>query len=77
MSGGTCHGCGYEGPDMVRIRDNATGEHFCNHCFPDEDSPVAKFAKKLAAHKAAGTLDQYPLAERLADLRGEKYVKPN
>jgi hypothetical protein len=33
--------------------------------------------RKLHEHAIAGTLDQYSLAERIADLNGESYVKPN
>ena len=34
-------------------------------------------ARKIHDHAVAGTLHQYLLAERLADLNGEKYVRPN
>ncbi len=37
---------------------------------------MATVARKIHDHAVAGTLDQYPLAERIADLNGEKYVKP-
>jgi hypothetical protein len=38
---------------------------------------MATVARKIQDHAIAGTLDQYPLAERMADLNREKYVKPN
>ena len=73
----TCPSCGAE--DVSVITNLATGERFCPRCATSEEveSPVVKVARKIAEHEKAGTLDQYPLEERLADLRGEKYVKPN
>ena len=50
---------------------------FCHLCYEDTVSPMATVARKIHSHANAGTLEQYPLAERIADLNREKYVKPN
>ncbi len=50
-----------------------TNERFCHLCATDEEekSPAVTVARKLHEHVVAGTLDQYPISERLKDLRGE------
>jgi hypothetical protein len=71
----TCPSCKRE--VLTLITDLKTGRRFCHECHPDPDSREAVVTRKINEHAAAGTLDQYPLAERMADLNGEKYVKPN
>jgi hypothetical protein len=69
-----CPECGQE--VLSLIIDLATGRRFCHLC-ADPNSTAATVTRKLHEHAIAGTLDQYPLAERIADLNGKKYVKPN
>ncbi len=69
-----CPLCGREA--LVLLIDFATGKRFCHECH-DPNSREAIVTRKINKRAAAGTLDQYPLAERIADLNGEKYVKPN
>jgi hypothetical protein len=59
----------YRGGRVVRT--------FCHFCAEDTGSTAVAVTKKIHEHAIAGTLDQYPLAERIADLNGEKYFKPN
>lgn len=70
-----CPECGAE--VLSLIIDFATGRRFCYKCHDDPDSPMATVARKIHDRAIAGTLDKYSLAERIADLNGEKYVKPN
>lgn len=49
---------------------------FCQFC-ADPNSTAATMARKLQEHAMAGTLDKYPLAERIVDLEGKPYIKPN
>ena len=49
--------------------DFATGRRFCHECH-DPNSREAIVARKIDDHAAAGTLDQYPIEERIADLKG-------
>jgi hypothetical protein len=69
----TCNSCGYSGVDLVRIYDCARKKSMCSRCVDrDEISPGAiQMANKLAKHQAGGTLDQYELSQRLADLKGK------
>ena len=67
----TCNNCGYSGPDLIRVLDNATRKSMCNKCVCVDASHVAEVAEKIARHQAEGRLDQYPLKQRLADLKGE------
>ena len=62
---------------LVLMTDFATGKRFCHLCYEDPGSTMATVARKIHDHAIAGTLDRYPLAERIADLNGEKYSKPN
>ncbi len=62
---------------LVLMTDFATGKRFCHLCYEDPGSTMATVARKIHDCAVAGTLDQYPLAERIADLNGEKYSKPN
>jgi hypothetical protein len=49
----------------------------CYRCVAQDAPHIADFAEKIAAHQAAGTLDQYPLEQRLADLGlGQKAPEP-
>ncbi len=41
---------------------------FCHLCYENSDSPMATVARKILDHAVAETLDQYPLAKRIADL---------
>ncbi len=50
---------------------------FCHLCYEKPDSPMATVARKIHDHAIAGTLEQYPIAERLTDLEGKPYIKPN
>jgi len=70
-----CPQCGAE--VLSLLIDFATDRRFCHLCHEDPDSPMSTVARKIHAHAIAGTLEQYPLAERIADLNGEKYVKLN
>jgi len=55
------------------ITEFATGRRFCPKCATPEELelPVVETAIKITEHEAAGTLDRYPSAERLADLAGK------
>ena len=73
-----CPECHREVVSLIReFRDGKVVRTFCHRCHEDPDSPVATVTRKINEHAEAGTLDKYPLAERIADLNGEKYVKPN
>ncbi len=73
-----CPECHREVISLIReFRNGKVVRTFCHLCYEDPDSPMATVARKIHDHAIAGTLDQYPLAERLADLNGEKYVKSN
>jgi len=73
-----CPECHCEVISLIReFRNGKVVRTFCHLCFEYPDSPMATVARKIHDHAIAGTLDQYPLAERLADLKGEKYTKPN
>jgi len=73
-----CPECHREVISLIReFRDDDVIRTFCYHCDEDAKSTAATITRKLHEHAIAGTLDQYPLAERIADLNGEKYVKPN
>lgn len=65
----TCPSCGAQ--VTVLITDYKTQKRFCHNCAPEEPSAAAKVSKKIHDHVVAGTLDRYPLEERLKDLRGE------
>ena len=69
----TCNSCGYTGVDLIRIFDCARKKSMCSRCVDrDEISPDALLmADKLARHQADGTLEQYELPQRLADLKGK------
>ena len=71
----TCPSCGTE--VLVLIHDLKTGKRFCHLCHEDPDSPVAAVTRKINERAEAGTLGQYSLEERLSDLEGRRYVKPN
>jgi len=47
-----------------------TNQRFCHIC-AGEESPVVAVSRKIHDHAVDGTLDEYPLSERLKDLRGE------
>lgn len=70
-----CPECGAE--VLSLIIDFATGRRFCHFCAGDSNSAAATVTRKLHEHAIAGTLEQYTLAERLADLEGKPYIKPN
>ena len=73
-----CPECHREVISLIReFRDGKVIRTFCHRCDEDPNSTAATVTRKLHEHAIAGTLDQYPLAERIADLNGEKYVKPN
>ena len=69
----TCNNCGYTGTGLVRVFDCARKKSMCQHCVNrDEISPdTVRMAEKLAAHQADGTLENYSLRQRLADLNGK------
>ena len=64
----TCPTCGAS--VAVLITDCATNERFCHKC-AEEGSPAVVVSRKIHNHMVDGTLDEYPLLERLKDLRGE------
>jgi hypothetical protein len=73
-----CPECHREVISLIReFRDGKVIRTFCHRCDEDPDSPVTAVARKIHDHAIAGTLDQYSLAERIADLNREKYDKPN
>jgi len=73
-----CPECHREVIGLIReFRDGKVIRTFCHRCDEDPNSTAATVTRKLHEHAIAGTLDQYPLAERIADLNGEKYFKPN
>jgi hypothetical protein len=69
----TCNSCGYTGVDLVRIFDYTSKKSVCQRCVNRDDiSPGAlRMADKLARHQADGTLKNYRLRQRLADLNGK------
>jgi len=68
-----CPTCGYSGLDLVRIRSCATNKMHCQHCVPSSLGEAAtSMIDKLAGHQDAGTLADYPIEQRLADLHGRK-----
>jgi hypothetical protein len=73
-----CPECHREVISLIReFRDGKVIRTFCHRCDEDPNSTAAAVTRKLHEHAIAGTLDQYPLAERLADLEGKPYIKPN
>jgi hypothetical protein len=60
-----CPNCGSE--VVTLITDLATGKRFCHVCAPEQTDPVVKVARKMST----GRLEDYPLEERLRDLRAE------
>jgi hypothetical protein len=73
-----CPQCEAEVLSLIReFRDGKVIRTFCHRCDEDPNSTAATVTRKLHEHAIAETLDQYPLAERIADLNGEKYFKPN
>ena len=73
-----CPECHREVMSLMReFRDGRVVRTFCHLCYENPDSSMATVARKIHDCAIAGTLDRYPLAERIADLNGEKYVKPN
>lgn len=69
-----CPSCGYSGSDLIRIRNCRTNKMSCQHCI---DSNVLGEAAintidKIGQHQADGTLADYPVEQRLADLHGRK-----
>jgi hypothetical protein len=73
-----CPECHREVISLIReFRDGKVIRTFCHLCDEDSNSTAATVTRKLHEHAIAGTLDQYPLVERIADLNGEKYVKPS
>jgi hypothetical protein len=65
-----CPSCGSE--VVTLITDLATGHRYCHVCAPDKNDPVVKVAAKMST----GRLEDYPLEERLRDLRGEPTPTP-
>jgi len=55
--------------------DFATGRRFCHKCHDNPNSREAIVTRKIHEHAIAGTLDQYPLKERIADLTGRPTVE--
>jgi len=54
------------------ITDLATGARICHVCSPEQDSNETKVARKMdAVFAATGSLDDYPLNERLRNLNGD------
>jgi len=63
-----CPNCGTQVTSL--IRDLATKKFTCHNCDSDgSEHGAALVAKKLHEHSIAGTLDKYPLEERLKDLK--------
>jgi hypothetical protein len=83
-----CKVCG-QGIPTGWIGEIKDGQHTWYHreCFArrheadgvavEPETNAERVAKKIAEHEAAGTLADYPLAQRLAELRGEVYRKPS
>ena len=67
-----CPTCGYQGADLVRIRDCARNRMLCQYCVNQDGigDDAMNMIDRLASHQAAGTLDEYPSEQRLEDLRG-------
>jgi hypothetical protein len=73
-----CPECHREVISLVQeFRNGKVVRIFCHLCHQDPDSPMVTVSRKIHDHAIAGTLDQYPLAERIAELEGKPYVKPN
>jgi NifB/MoaA-like Fe-S oxidoreductase len=70
-----CPNCGEDTVSL--ITELRTGRRFCHACAPEEAGSAIIVARKIAEHRDVGTLDQYREEERLADLAGRPYVKPN
>ena len=70
----TCPNCGYSGSDLVRMFDCARRKPICNYCVNQDavGSDAINMIDKLAKHQADGTLHDYPVEQRLADLHGRK-----
>jgi hypothetical protein len=71
-----CPNCGEK--TVALITECKTNRRFCYNCAPDS-VPISAIttARKMDEHHSAGTLDKYSHEERSADLRGERYEKPN
>lgn len=53
------------------ITDLATGSKVCFHCDPDQTSNEVRVARKMhEIYMSTGSLDSYPISERLANLAG-------
>lgn len=73
-----CPSCGGEVITLIReFQDGKVVRTFCHLCYENPESRAATVARKLHEHAVAGTLDEYPLEHRLADLEGKPYAKPN
>jgi hypothetical protein len=64
-----CPECGQEA--LTLLIDFATGRRFCHECHGNPNSGEATVARKLHENAVAGTLESYPVAERIADLKGK------
>ena len=72
-----CPECHREVISLLReFRNGKVVRTFCHLCHEDPDSPMVTVVRKIHEHAIAGTLDQYPLEERIADLEGRPSVKP-
>jgi transcription elongation factor Elf1 len=67
----TCPRCKAE--VVVLVTNADTREQYCHLCATCEErtNRAVLVAEKIHNHTVSGTLDQYPLAERLKDLRGD------
>ncbi len=71
-----CPECHREVVSLIReFRDGKVIRTFCHRCDEDPNSTAATVTRKLHEHAIAGTLDSYPLEQRLADLSGKNFVK--
>ena len=62
--------CGAE--TVSFITDNATQTRFCDRCYPEQDSNAVLCLEKMnAIFQNTGSLDSYPLEERLRNLNGD------
>lgn len=66
----TCPTCGAS--VAILLTDCKTGKRFCHNCHDEfglrHDHPVVIVNRKIHEHMVNGTLDSYPLSERLKDL---------
>jgi len=70
MTTKTCPTCGNSVAALIHDIDRK--RWVCHLCIEDQECGAAVMSRKIDEHMRAGTLDKYPIGERLRDLRGGK-----